>query len=224
MAERLKYGFQKTRQGSSRLAVEVPDVVWQRAEKNEDFVGVVRYLGRKSVKAIAIEHEEGYRRVFINDKRFKSAKEKRPYMIEGTSRLIRSFELAAGNDFYDPRLRMDLAKTPDSESRTYKSLLAIRLPEAIPDSMCADLATTRMRDMARHMCVDATDSIRAVIDKEQASVALELEGPNHKIYTDRFTSVDLFDSVLRTENVTSIEQQLIGVVGAVAIAHADELV
>lgn len=228
MPERsLKYGFEKdgNGRGLGRLFLVAPGRIWERAEKDEAFKALIEKLGVKSLKGIALERSNDATQVLINDRRIGPSPRKNEALLM-TIGIIGVLEKEARIcSAQDTAIKADLPLYPISSAQGYMPIIDIALPVETDFGIVEQLASDRMRTMAENLRHGPHIQAYSMVSRE-SGVIVGIDNGNEKAFVG--TQRKLFNPesprAVLSGNIDNHEQQLICLAGAVAIAHADELV
>lgn len=225
----LRYGFHKEAE-KYFLATTVDDAFLEEVDRqNPNFhtdlataedLGVVRAIEGDKTRVLAFDFPAVYRKRNL-ERRREAAR-----TITGTLVRICNTHTSEG----DERLEVGIGSEKFAEGRL-QMYADITMPE-LPDDVLAAITTTRMREFARDIRYEAYNGRKPQVDWVYAQVNRQL---GVTIQTNHILSAAIETDGMEYErgssyvelgahNIYTRSQQFICLAGAVALAHADELV
>ncbi len=229
MSEHIKYGFHTSELGSnSRLSIDLPKSIWQQIENDNNLNSLLKKLSTKSIKAIKLWDYNGGTKILINDKHI-GPLSRNPSATRGVVQLISGVEAIAGITYDDPLLKVLPKVLSTNKDGTLSPVFNLAWPR-LDERHVEDLASRHMIETTKKMqYIDKLllqNTVYANIKRQSFGIILNTNSTNEY---DMSSINGLYHPenpriTMTAGNIRNYEQQLICLAGAVAIAHADELV
>jgi len=229
MAEHLTYGFEADRYGvPQHLKVEVPDAVWQAALEQDGFAYVRDKLMEYDTRPLATSGPPELHRYVLNSRRLGAATSKSRIYREVTT-FLWHLQQSAGDSAVDPKITPHFVHLQQTHKSIHNAAFDILWPD-LDDERLRDLGTDVMQRTALHVGYaikrEVPHLVGANVNRRRYGMTLWADrrqqhflAANKYRYDAEEPSIHLQESTLETR-----QQQYICLLGAVAIAHADELV
>lgn len=213
------------------MRVDVPAELWAAAEESPGFAEMVEWLNDSQRAVIAVNG--GGRtnpHLIVNEARFRRADIGKEAAAEATLRIINELEQVAGAAA-DPCLKAALDVKPSDNKAILKPIVSVGLPEQMPDHEIALAATRAMVGMARGLRYEGRNKsvpqvVQARVNRRESRISLIVNSREGRFVRSGTMSrfVGTGQALLTEARLCSHEEQLIGFTGAVALAHADEII
>lgn len=228
--ERLKFGLLESENDPDmhRLHVDVPTPMWEQLRGNAKVKRLMGRLASKQRRALSFHDVEGNKRVFINDKRI-GASGMKPALTVGVAAVLNQLHTMVGTTGRDPLISAQFGLRPLPDGKRLGMRVELAWPDEM-DAILANMATERMVSAAAKLRYGdravLPDVVSASVDRQHGGIVLSANTfgvsnvGSHSIgYRPEEPRI-----TLTSHNLYRHEEQLICLVGAVAIAHAAELV
>ena len=227
MHDRLKYELLPAQSAGYRLGISVPSAVWERHQANELLAQNLAVLTTKRNKAAVVETSDDATQLSFNDKRIGASTAKLK-LIQAVNGVVTGLEMCANEEQQDLNLRVKLSRLPVGNTGRYRAYMQVRWPD-LPDDQIAQIATRHMQDSALKLRYQTKAQIPGLVYgvvNRSTGVTLETNnlgcchvGTDGSLYRPSRPRFELY-----AQNIYSPVQQLICLVGGVAIARAVDLV
>lgn len=228
VTNRLNYGFEKTAR-NQRLYVDVPTALLERVQGMPDIIRNLERLSSKDIHAIDIETESTKSRLYVNAKKIgKLTLENRSNnAAKEVVQIITALDRCKDDVEADEKMSVVMGWQLLPDRQRYGMWAKITWPEAEAREV-AKLSTDSMRDTASYLMEEPKWLVDELVyaDVSRAhGVTLETNpmgscsiGTNGQDYDSTAP-----DFELHAHNIYNHSQQLICLVGVVALAKADSL-
>jgi len=230
MSERIKYGFRQDADGNNHhLQLDLPYELWRPARGNAQIEESIGHLTRQHKKPVLnIREARDFTRLMFRAKSFNTSIYDKSKLMKSTTRLLEYFGSRVDATTEDPLLSVSLGqRQAGNKGAPYLTRFDMAWPQLAEDDL-ADMATETMLRTASNLGYKADERkkrIRAQIDRGSHGIKLITYREQQNILAPHPESYrpDAARVVLSESTLGSREEQYICLVGAVAIAHADEL-
>lgn len=230
MTEYLKFGLQQFRHGDPQLRVDIPELVWEEARLREGFVPLVDWLQADGRKIININGPADQPHFVFNYGRFRGTQPNKETAAYVSVQVLQALGEVALDDAADPDFCASFDTSRESDS-TLKPRFEMRWPTGVQAKDVAEAARTSMAHAGKQMRYEGLNSkvenvMGVIVDEELQTIDLHVHAANDK---HMWTDPELFDSesnhvTLAHSTLRTHEEQLLALVGAVAIVRAPSLV
>lgn len=226
MSETLQYGFDETTTGVGRLCMQMGPELWFKFSEDEQRRKLVSNLGAGSVKVITGQLlEDGSRKIILNDRRIGRPLRNRPKSVltAASLELIGAIEsVAADLDMKDPRIQPTIAHETAKDTGFYDCQTTLVVANMSSDASTYK-ADTYMQNMAANLRFVPEDKIPQTVfcefsTKSGVSLTIDPLAKSRMAYEGPIQKGEPIELV--GHNITTHEQQLICLAGAVALARA----
>ncbi|MDB5170774.1 MAG: hypothetical protein JWO35_468 [Candidatus Saccharibacteria bacterium] len=229
----LVYELERTSKGIGRLGLHMPHQVYERVVGSKELKKTIDELGSRATNAISADRDDTHTTIFVNDGMIGRAEtSRRAALLGSTIALINGIDVAAHLErMPDPRLKARFNQL--STGRFANELTLVWPPDLhetsglqiSPLSRNAMIAVGVRLHWARSYD-DLAQRVDANIDDYSREITLDID----KAFDSKFTSIGIEQmsgpgyADLAGRNIFRSRQQLLGLVGATAIANTVRLV
>jgi hypothetical protein len=224
------YGLEKKKKHASgsfgHLSVTLPRTLFQHIRTNPEVAGTIKQLNRKRRRIVEIESQPAAVKLIINENKLGKARGDKPDLLRGVVALISEVEKASGPQAADPCLGVTFGKASE-EDGLYEAKFDICWPGISSDRL-DELATEAMQSMALGLGYPFQDQekrqqVFANVDRRRSGINFRTNSLQRNLVSHAYDN-NVPRTTVRVAEMRSQEEQLIALTGAVAVAHAAELV
>lgn len=229
MVSRLIYGIQEGGIGSGRLCVDIPENVWDRVAAHPALGVAVRKLRSKRFGVFEVKRlDEGGMRIALNDRQIGASGNIKPVLAFGAVSVLAGVEMAANKKYADHRLHAKLS-IKESENGQHEPKIKVMIPKQFQDKTLISAASGQMQNIAANLrFVDEKILPELVYADIERGRGMELHvntlGRKGSMATNPAEYSPKADyTIFEAHDLYNYEQQLICLVGAVALTRPGKL-